>query len=716
MKKVLILLFFQLSAFSLFSQVNTDRVMAIGRNALYFEDYVLSIQYFNQVIRSKPWLAEPYFYRAVAKLNLDDYIGAEEDCSACLERNAFYVQAYFAKGIAQHNQEKFAEAIENYRKALELRPDDRGMLTNLSIAYVQMKDFVKAEKSLDYLINVYPKESTNYISRASMFIEMGDTVKALQDFDKAIEIDPYYAPVYANRAIVYYQQHKLQEALADFDEAIRLDPLQNGFYINRGLVRYNLNDLRGAMADYDRVIQSDENNLIARFNRGLLRFQVGDNNRAIEDFNVVLKIEPDNYIAYYNRALLNVEVGNLQGAIADYSLVLEEYPNFIPGYYARGDARRKLGDVRGADQDYWRAVDVEERLKRERRHKPSDELLADNGTQPDSTAGKQPSNEKTRESSDKNIEKFNQLVVVDEKDTYKAKYQSEIRGRIQDKNVTVDLEPQFVLTFYEQSSDVRHAIYYDKSVKDFNDRMPLKYKLLITNKETSLTESQVEMHFESINEYSGRIAGDPANADYYFGRGMDYLLVQDFAEAINDFSQTIEINPNYTLAYFNRAVLRYKQLQYEMSSARPTSDVYEQMSAQRTTNVFNLRVPGSSPINRSGNSAMNTQLKDSKQSMEHELIMRDYDIVLQQNADFIYAYYNRANIRCVQRDYRAAILDYNEAILRDTEFAEAYFNRGLAKLSLGDVNGGVIDLSKAGELGIVNAYNIIKRMTTSAGN
>lgn len=34
------------------AQINTDRVMAIGRNALYFEDYVLSIQYFNQVINA----------------------------------------------------------------------------------------------------------------------------------------------------------------------------------------------------------------------------------------------------------------------------------------------------------------------------------------------------------------------------------------------------------------------------------------------------------------------------------------------------------------------------------------------------------------------------------------------------------------------------------------------------------------------------------------
>ena len=59
------------------AQINTDRVMTIARNALYFEDYVLSIQYFNQVINAKPYLYEPYFFRALAKLNLEDFQGAD---------------------------------------------------------------------------------------------------------------------------------------------------------------------------------------------------------------------------------------------------------------------------------------------------------------------------------------------------------------------------------------------------------------------------------------------------------------------------------------------------------------------------------------------------------------------------------------------------------------------------------------------------------------
>lgn len=59
-RKVLFLMFC-LFPFALRGQINTDRVMLMGRNALYYEDYVLSIQRFNMVISAKPYLAEPLF-------------------------------------------------------------------------------------------------------------------------------------------------------------------------------------------------------------------------------------------------------------------------------------------------------------------------------------------------------------------------------------------------------------------------------------------------------------------------------------------------------------------------------------------------------------------------------------------------------------------------------------------------------------------------------
>ena len=684
---------------SLSAQVNTDRVMAIGRNALYFDDFVLSIQYFNQVIRAKPWLAEPYFYRAIAKLSLDDYKGAEDDCSLCIERNPYYWRAYYARGIARQSRELFNLAIQDYIRGLELSPNDRPMMSNKAIAYIQQKDYDNAETVLEELIKAYPKYSFGYLTRGTMYIEKGDTTLALNDYTKAIEIDPYYAPCYGNRAIILYQSNQLQEALADLNEAIRLNTRESGYYINRGLVRYQLNDLRGAMSDYDQVIEMDSRNLIARFNRGLLRFQVGDNNRAIEDFDVVIDLEPDNYMAYYNRALLNHETGNYAGAVHDFDVVLNQYPNFLPGYVSRSESKRAMNDIAGADRDYWKAIELDENNRKGQRP-----VVATNNTGNTTQDEELEEEDRTREQSDKNIDKFNRLVVYDKEEEQRNRYQSELRGRVQDRNVPIDIESAFVLSYYERDRQVNESVYYDKSIDAFNTRMVLAWRMLITNHEVALTEEQIAIHFTSINDYSAKVERDPRNPDLYFGRGIDYMLVQDFVEAINNFNQAINLNSYYTPAYFNRAVVRYKQMEYNQWLTSNSSNEHLTINLQVGRGYSNL------PISSIQGDLTSNEARDNR-AFEYELILRDYETVIQQNPDFVFSYFNRGNIRFFQRDYRAAIVDYNESILRNPDFAEAYFNRGLARLAMGDVERGIADLSKAGELGIMNAYSIIKQMT-----
>ena len=134
-----------------FAQINTDRVMAIGRNALYFEDYVLSIQYFNQVINAKPYLAEPYFYRGLAKMNLDDYQGAENDCTEAIKRNPFVPNAYQIRGISRIRQEKFKDAIQDYEKALKLDPENISLWHNLALCRMREEDYALAKSRLGYV-------------------------------------------------------------------------------------------------------------------------------------------------------------------------------------------------------------------------------------------------------------------------------------------------------------------------------------------------------------------------------------------------------------------------------------------------------------------------------------------------------------------------------------------------------------------------------------
>ena len=54
---------------------------------------------------------------------------------------------------------------------------------------------------------------------------------------------------------------------------------------------------------------------------------------------------------------------------------------------------------------------------------------------------------------------------------------------------------------------------------------------------------------------------------------------------------------------------------------------------------------------------------------------------------------------------------YHNVIELKPDLAEAYYNRGLMYLRMGNKNMGVADLSKAGELGVLPSYNVLKRMT-----
>ena len=689
MKKIFLNLLFVLSLTVATAQVNTDRVMLIGRNALYFEDYVLAIQYFNQVIGSKPYLAAPYYYRGMAKFFLDDFKGAEDDCSLCLERNPYWLAAYQLRGAARQNREDYEGASADYARSLEYLPEDKITLLNMGIVNIELKKYDLAEKTFEDVLRLYPDYTPGYLMRAALFLEKGDTTRAFQNYDTTIELDPYTSHSFAARGVLYLQQEKYNKSLADLDEAIRLDPYFEGNYINRGLVRYHLKDLRGAMADYDRVIEMDSNNLIARFNRGLLRAQVADNNRAIKDFDKVIELEPTNTIAYLNRSMLNAEIGDNVNALKDLNVVLEEHPDFFQGYYSRAQLKREMNDLKGAENDYLLARRKEAEAKKQ----------IDNNDLAKTDDTKTAKSSDTREETDKDIEKFNMLVVADKKAEEKSKYKSETRGKVQNLKTEILLEPKFVITYYERPLEVRRPVYYSALIDKVNSTLDLAWKIRATNSEASLNELQVKTHFRSIENYSKKIDEAADNANLYFGRGIDFMLIQDYASAIEDFDKVIAKDANFILAYFARALARSKQVEFNPEVQETRTRLVDLPTRMKLPLGKDIPLVGAK-----------VTPEVSKKTLEYDVILKDYERVLNLDPDFIYAYYNRAEILSIQKDYRGAISDYSESIKREPQFAEAYFNRGLARLSVGETGSGLDDLRKAGELGVVEAYSIIKRM------
>jgi tetratricopeptide (TPR) repeat protein len=59
--------------------------------------------------------------------------------------------------------------------------------------------------------------------------------------------------------------------------------------------------------------------------------------------------------------------------------------------------------------------------------------------------------------------------------------------------------------------------------------------------------------------------------------------------------------------------------------------------------------------------------------------------------------------------YRGAIADYNKAIEIDPNYKDAYFSRAIAKIISNQKDSGCLDFSKAGELGMEEAYDAIQK-------
>lgn len=661
---------------ALYAQINAEQMMRVGQNALYFEDYMLSIQYFNQAIKAKPYMAQPYFMRAIAKLNLEDYLGAEEDATEAIERNPFIVDAYEVRGVARHNRGKYKGAVEDYNSALTLYPKSRGLMLNKAMAQQDLRQPDSAAVTFDALLHDFPNYENGYIGRARLRLAQGDTVKAREDIDHALGLNKNLINGYLLRAdIAIHGPKDYEAALKDISEAIRLQPREPNFYINRAFLRHSLDDYSGAMVDYDYAIQLDPLNSMAIFNRGLLRMEVRDNDNAIKDFTKALELDKDDYRSLYNRAYLYSEKRDTKNALADINQLIEAFPDFPEALYMRSNLHRMNGDMKQAEKDYKSALAMAKNLKPSL---PGDDKrgwveVNSDGQQKTKKDGdaKEEEAKETELTPEAVAKRFTALRTIENPIEFEGEYNNKnIRGKVQDRHQRIELEPMFALSYYTSPTELRPSAYYIKEVDDVNSTRMLRFLVQLTNDDIALDDEEyIRRHFQSIEYYNSYLATHTPRAIDYFGRAMDFSVLRDYASAVSDLTKALELTPDFALGYFQRAVARCKALQ-----------------------------------------AGTSELDGPARQAEIRAIVSDFDKAIELSPRMAFAAYNKGNMLALLGDYTSALQAYNKAIELKSDFGEAYYNRGYVYFQLGNQDKGVENLSKAGELGVMPSYNLLKRM------
>lgn len=631
------------------AQYNVDRLIVSGRVAVYYEDYILGIQYFNQAIALKPYLYEPWQMRAVAKFHLDDYRGAEADASEAINLNPYITQLYDLRGISRIRLENYDGAIADYTKALSMDPTNQNFWYNRAACRVETKDYERAHLELDTIITRWSKYAQPYLLKAEVYLLQKDTLNGSEWLGKALEVDSYNAEAWRVRAAICLARSEWKNADEYYSKAIHLKPKKAVNYVNRAVARQRLNNLRGAMSDYDLALEFEPNNFLAHYNRGLLRKQVGADNKAIEDFDYVLALEPDNAMALFNRAVLLDQTGDLRAAIRDYTKVINMFPNFWTGLQHRASCYRRLGMTAKAELDEFRILKAQ-----------NDKNL---GIQPRWSKNKLAA---MRKKSEIDLNKYDQIVVDDENNV-DHEYKTEYRGKVQNRRVESQYQPYICLSLFGYSNAMANYHPFVAEVDVVNKQLK-GIRLTVSTLSTQLANDQIKRQFvvvDSLSEILSATTHHPS-PDIYLARSVAYCIGQNYGDAMKDADTYLKQNPNSALGWWQRAVCNARQADYENDANVQTAQ---------------LRL---------------------------KAVNADFEKAESLDSDNAYILYCHATYLAHRQDYDKAIEYFTRAIKLDERLAEAYFNRGMVYFYKGDKVAGNADLSKAGELGLYSAYSIIK--------
>lgn len=199
---------------------------------------------------------------------------------------------------------------------------------------------------------------------------------------------------------------------------------------------------------------------------------------------------------------------------------------------------------------------------------------------------------------------------------------------------------------------IRQAIECIRSAPD--EELAL-FRLQTSGHQRRTTDSPAEVYFQAglkmlrhpityqvaIGQFTQAIQIDPQYAEAYYYRGAAYQGLRMFDRAIQDFNKAIFIDPVYVNAYYDRGIIYH----------------------------YGLKVP--------------------------ELAIFDYSQVIYLNPSDADAYSQRGDANSDLGDYSAAVQDYNSAINLNPNASEIYTKRGNAYCALGYYDLAVRDYNTA---------------------
>lgn len=652
------ILFFLLIAHSANSQLNHKHYILMGRIDLSEENYSEAIHNFNMAIIAKPNDFEGYFLRGVAKYSLNDFTGAVKDFTKTLDIHPLYVRAYHYRGISNDRLGNYADAKKDYNNAIKLDPFDPELHIALGSTKLHLNEFENAIASFDTALIINPNNANAYINRgvAKRFLNRLDD--AIEDLDKAVYYDFFNIEALVRRGIIQMERENYQEAITDLNNALKMDNDNPIIYFNRGTVYLNLGDTIAALKDYERVNNLDQRNALTYFNRAIIYGMLKEDDIALALFDKVIEINPENIYGYFNRGILYYKMKELDNAENDFTKVIELFPDFIDAWVNRSVVRYEKGDIQGAEIDRYKSKEIINLVS---------------------------GNEK---SIDSLYNVYSKSIDYDKIIAFESDFSNGDKGGKLAQFSAVNIKPfnnfivSVVLFDSKDKNKQNKREFVDATLSQINENRQLNGMRLVYTQADFSNEDYQSCINDSI---IGTIDDNDLRTFLY---GISNYEIFNYQHAENKFKSLIGNNIYDVYAKINIASLQKDKAELILASQNYNDPI---------------------SINYKKNNNNKNEISKVQTKPDYKESLNSMMVALEKNRTNPFIWYNLGNLHLQMQEFHKAIDSYSEAIKYESTLAEAYYNRGLTLLYLGEKELARADLSKAGELGIKEAYAVMKR-------
>ncbi len=640
------------------------------------------------------------------------------------------VSEYYTNGVKFLKSNQFTNAIDEFRKALRENPADKSSKIQLVNAYIlraqyynnTAKDYNRAANDLRssifylkyydnspvdaqhinnlntmehnlenilYAINADQTPKGRFTMGKSLRAQ-GEFAAAVVEFQKAQQDTNYRKSSLANIGEIYDILNIPELAVNYLEQAISMGAANSNLHlklansyeklgqIDKAAEQYNFalsdstdnQDILTALENiWKQKIDKNPNDAEAHANLGAVYQKKNNFKEALTQYEKAEALNPSNVTTRLNIGTLYQAKKEYETAIAAYDTIIEVNPNHLQAYLYKAQCYKELGNKDAALQNYKLALNLD----------PSNQALKDEVY---SMYEKTMTQDEKLDYLKRQVEKNETNPVV----TYKYAYENHKLGNLSDAikyyQLTIKLDEKNQDAYinlaqaYQQQKDLAQAKNILTKAKDLfpqNTLIPKQIASINAEMTSTLYAQASELfnkkRFKEAIELYQKIT--PATAESLLSIGACYQSLDDNTNAAQFYEKSFEMDTkNSDTAY-------YTALAYSNIENFEKAKLFAKKALEINSKNQNAQELLAYVIEQENTEIMDKALEHIDKEEYKEALTLLNKAIEQDDSD-ANAYYYRAMIYDIQKDYNRAIIDYKKALTHNPQILIANYSIAVA--------------------------------------